>query len=467
MGRLSRAASLQGPLFRGQVPKRRDGRAEERHIRFPTTFSSLITEDALHAGTGAFGGDSPRFKLLSGVGFTAPPVAVVECPRAGAGADALPTSLCAEEVRPSPRRAAPRRRLRTSDPRGRGSRGGGGVGPSGHCMHSDPVHPCCAPCSAPSPRRSSSAPRWPCPPDARWRRRSPAPPAARLGPPPAAAVAAAAAACLPSHPCLPQRRPASAKASPAGGGSGGAGYAAVYHGDAYEDALHGRHGDQLRLAIEEGEGKDDPPYDPFALLLADEEGDVGEASGEYDGLIEGEDGGAAADGDAAATAADGPLSDDEDEDDFDLSPYNADGSVSRPRSELVALKSGLPAGGLFAVIRLGGSQEKVTVDDVVVVNKLKPVDRWAVGETITLTGPDVLLAGSTHLTLVGLPGVAAAEVDVMVEEITKDAKVLVFKKRKRKNSRRLNGFRREVTLLRVTDIRLAEEYADLGHKERI
>ena len=162
-----------------------------------------------------------------------------------------------------------------------------------------------------------------------------------------------------------------------------------------------------------GEGKDDPPYDPFALLLADEEGDVGEASGEYDGLIEGEDGGAAADGDAAATAADGPLSDDEDEDedDFDLSPYNADGSVSRPRSELVALKSGLPAGGLFAVIRLGGSQEKVTVDDVVVVNKLKPVDRWAVGETITLTGPDVLLAGSTHLTLVGLPGVAAAEVE--------------------------------------------------------
>ena len=291
----------------------------------------------------------------------------------------------------------------------------------------------------------------------------PRPPAARLGPPPAAA------ACLPSHPCLPQRRPASAKASPAGGGSGGAGYAAVYHGDAYEDALHGRHGDQLRLAIEEGEGKDDPPYDPFALLLADEEGDVGEASGEYDGLIEGEDGGAAADGDAAATAADGPLSDDEDEDedDFDLSPYNADGSVSRPRSELVALKSGLPAGGLFAVIRLGGSQEKVTVDDVVVVNKLKPVDRWAVGETITLTGPDVLLAGSTHLTLVGLPGVAAAEVDVMVEEITKDAKVLVFKKRKRKNSRRLNGFRREVTLLRVTDIRFAEEYADLGHKERI
>ena len=297
----------------------------------------------------------------------------------------------------------------------------------------------------------------------------PRPPAARLGPPQAAA--AAAAACLPSHPCLPQRRPASATASPAGGGggggSGGAGYAAVYHGDAYEDALHGRHGDQLRLAIEEGEGKDDPPYDPFALLLADEEGDGGEAAGEYDGLIEGEDGGAAADGDAAATAADGPLSDDEDEDDFDLSPYNADGSVSRPRSELVALKSGLPAGGLFAVIRLGGSQEKVTVDDVVVVNKLKPVDRWAVGETITLTGPDVLLAGSTHLTLVGLPGVAAAEVDVMVEEITKDAKVLVFKKRKRKNSRRLNGFRREVTLLRVTDIRLAEEYADLGHKERI
>ena len=48
-------------------------------------------------------------------------------------------------------------------------------------------------------------------------------------------------------------------------------YAAVDHGAAYEEAIAGRHGDQLRLAYDEGKGKDDPPYDPFALFLPDED----------------------------------------------------------------------------------------------------------------------------------------------------------------------------------------------------
>lgn len=54
----------------------------------------------------------------------------------------------------------------------------------------------------------------------------------------------------------------------------------------------------------------------------------------------------------------------------------------------------------------------------------------------------------------GLPGVAGAEVDVMVEEITRDKTLIVFKKRRRKNSRRKNGFRRQVTFLRVLEMRM-------------
>jgi hypothetical protein len=46
----------------------------------------------------------------------------------------------------------------------------------------------------------------------------------------------------------------------------------------------------------------------------------------------------------------------------------------------------------------------------------------------------------------------------MVEEITQDAKVIVFKKRRRKNFQRKNGHRRDLTLMRVLEIRLPEEY---------
>ena len=252
-------------------------------------------------------------------------------------------------------------------------------------------------------------------------------------------------------------------------------YAAVDHGAAYEEALAGRHGDQLRLAYDEGKGKDDPPYDPFVLYLPDEDelNDGVEAEGTKQ-LEAGTD-------EAAPAALDEPLEDveqvsddeeeysddDDDEEDGQLPEYNNQGFRNRPKSQLAALKSGLPAGGLFAVLNLPGTQQKVTIDDVIVTNKLKPADKWAVGKTITLKNDDMLLVGSTHFTLVGLPGVSGVEVDVLVEENTRDARVLVFKKRKRKHSRRLNGFRRDVTLLRVMDIRLPKQYANAEYKETI
>jgi ribosomal protein L21 len=64
----------------------------------------------------------------------------------------------------------------------------------------------------------------------------------------------------------------------------------------------------------------------------------------------------------------------------------------------------------------------------------------------------VLMIGSRKATLVGRPLIDGAEVVVDVEEITKDKKVIAFKMRRRKNSKRTKGFRREVTVLRVTDI---------------
>lgn len=64
----------------------------------------------------------------------------------------------------------------------------------------------------------------------------------------------------------------------------------------------------------------------------------------------------------------------------------------------------------------------------------------------------VLLLGNVNQTIVGRPLVEGAKVRARVEEQTLDAKIDVFKKKRRKNYRRWNGFRRQVTVLRVTDI---------------
>ncbi len=226
-------------------------------------------------------------------------------------------------------------------------------------------------------------------------------------------------------------------------------YASVNHEAEYKNEMEGRHGEQLQLAYEEGFKYEQKAIDPFELYKIEEEDDElldEEVGDEYD------------DDDVS-------VEDDGDDDQMELSDgdgedgaylqYGRDGHLKRSKAEIASFKAGAPAGGKFAIINLNGSQQKVTIDDVVIVNKLKPVHKWAVGSTHTLNAYDdqVLLLGSQEKTLVGLPFVNGGEVDVMVEEITRDKKVIVFKKKRRKNYRRKNGFKREVTFLRVLDIR--------------
>ena len=78
-----------------------------------------------------------------------------------------------------------------------------------------------------------------------------------------------------------------------------------------------------------------------------------------------------------------------------------------------------------------------------------------------LEAEKVLLVGSRSTTLVGSPTVPGAKVRLQVEDITKDKKVIIFKSRRRKNSRSKNGFRRDVTILRITDILLEGEHGKL------
>ena len=65
---------------------------------------------------------------------------------------------------------------------------------------------------------------------------------------------------------------------------------------------------------------------------------------------------------------------------------------------------------------------------------------------------DVLLVGSRVHSTFGRPYVPGAKVIATVEELTKDKKVVVMKFRRRKSSKRTKGHRRELTVLRITDI---------------
>ncbi|VEU43269.1 unnamed protein product [Pseudo-nitzschia multistriata] len=239
-------------------------------------------------------------------------------------------------------------------------------------------------------------------------------------------------------------------------------FAVVDHSRAYEASMEGRHGQQLALARLEGIGKDDLPFDPFE----EEERKFLEEEEERAKLLEAADGegGDVEEADEFGLEEEDDDEEEEDNDDETTGRYNRDGSVRLKKSVLATLRAGYPAGGLFAVVELAGSQHKVTTDDLLVVNKLKPIENYPIGSVHTLT--DVLLVGSSHRTLVGMPRVAGAEVDVMVEEITQDAKVVIFKKRRRKHSQRKNGFRRDLMLLRVLDVRLPEEHRDHAHVGR-
>jgi large subunit ribosomal protein L21 len=100
---------------------------------------------------------------------------------------------------------------------------------------------------------------------------------------------------------------------------------------------------------------------------------------------------------------------------------------------------------MFAVIRTGGKQYRVAAEDVIKIDKIKGDP----GEIVQIG--DVLVVGGDNVTL-GAPTIAGASVAAEVLEQGRGAKIIAFKKRRRKNSRRKRGHRQEYTLLRVTEI---------------
>ena len=102
---------------------------------------------------------------------------------------------------------------------------------------------------------------------------------------------------------------------------------------------------------------------------------------------------------------------------------------------------------MFAVIRTGGKQYRVTPNDVLKVEKLDAEP----GATYTFT--DVLAVGADEGgATIGSPLVPGASVTATVIAQDRLDTVIIFKKRRRQNSRRKNGHRQHVTVLRVASI---------------
>jgi large subunit ribosomal protein L21 len=97
---------------------------------------------------------------------------------------------------------------------------------------------------------------------------------------------------------------------------------------------------------------------------------------------------------------------------------------------------------MFAVIRTGGKQYKVSTGDVLDIERL-PGDEGSM-----ITFGEVLMAGSK----VGAPTLQGASVMAEIVAQTRTAKVVAFKKKRRKNTHRKRGHRQHLTRVKITDI---------------
>jgi large subunit ribosomal protein L21 len=100
---------------------------------------------------------------------------------------------------------------------------------------------------------------------------------------------------------------------------------------------------------------------------------------------------------------------------------------------------------MFAVIKTGGKQYRVAADDKIKVARVagEPGDIVEFGEVLVVGGDSVQL---------GIPTVSGATVAAEIVAHDRGPKIIAFKKRRRKNSRRKRGYREEFSLVRITEI---------------
>ena len=100
----------------------------------------------------------------------------------------------------------------------------------------------------------------------------------------------------------------------------------------------------------------------------------------------------------------------------------------------------------FAIIETGGKQYKVSTSKILEIEKLDA----KVGETVKFQ--NVLLLNDDKTTEIGNPSVDGAMVEAKLLDIVKDRTILIFHKRRRKNSRKKNGHRQRHSKIQITKI---------------
>ena len=101
----------------------------------------------------------------------------------------------------------------------------------------------------------------------------------------------------------------------------------------------------------------------------------------------------------------------------------------------------------FAVIQTGGKQYKVSASEILKIERLNNNEE---GKTVEFK--NVLFLNDDKTTEIGNPNIQGAKVEATILKNTKNKTILVFKKRRRKNSRKKYGHRQPISLIRITKI---------------
>jgi large subunit ribosomal protein L21 len=100
----------------------------------------------------------------------------------------------------------------------------------------------------------------------------------------------------------------------------------------------------------------------------------------------------------------------------------------------------------FAIIQTGGKQYKVSASEILKIERLNNSE----GKTVEFK--NVLFLNDDKSTEIGNPNIKGAKVEATILKNTKNKTIYVFKKRRRKNSRKKYGHRQPISLIRITKI---------------
>ena len=101
---------------------------------------------------------------------------------------------------------------------------------------------------------------------------------------------------------------------------------------------------------------------------------------------------------------------------------------------------------MYALVKTGGKQYRVSKDDTILVERIAAEE----GAEVILN--DIVMIGDGDKVTIGTPKVDGAAVSATVVRQTRGPKIIIFRRKRRKNHRRTQGHRQDLTLLKINDI---------------